>query len=667
MRTDMRAAFKLLPALLTMLLFYFYIHYAPPTIIFGDGGELVTAASMLGISHPPGYPIYMLLAKSAIALFPGDQAFRVDILAVILAVMLFIFTARLANYLIRRLIPAIAGEYSRGLSLLTAVFYSLSPHFFLQAVHEKGGVYTCVQLLAVISLYYALRFADEKKPEQYYAVAYMAGFLPVLHQTGLILSLALLFLPAIASVRLKKGAVRKALIFYMFSFMTPYLYLFIRVKAHPAMCWAGITTGYQVVNHIFRMMYTDPEGYVPMNPVSALFKINSYLSHLWANFSVLPVFAAAGLAAVYQKSKRGMWALVVFLALNIGVVFIFTGNQAAPVYSMVNLNFYVMNDLVLMVLSGVGIAWISFKAHGVSKQTYAAICMMLAGIVIVLSVSAIANNDRSRYFAAYDRAENVMKTIPPGAIFFSSADTTAFNILYFKYIRNKYTDRTAYDLNANILDLSIYSGLRAKSMLKRAAADDAVIKICDNNPGRVFFSEFTVMNNGALITGPYGIVNLAAPVLSRFSGGAPMMAVLTIRDYFNIKKPDYFTREELGRYFARRMELAAMQKDAYLADIYGSLAERISADIPATYKSMAMTCFYILKDSSRAIRYLEKAGSMEPFFKPTMNLLVNIYLQTGDTSMAMKELNAMLPREFDPVEKEKITGRINSVQHSGRR
>jgi len=32
-----------------------------PTVYVGDSGELTTAAATLGIPHPPGYPLYVLL------------------------------------------------------------------------------------------------------------------------------------------------------------------------------------------------------------------------------------------------------------------------------------------------------------------------------------------------------------------------------------------------------------------------------------------------------------------------------------------------------------------------------------------------------------------------------------------------------------------------------
>src|SRR5436190_5939608 len=40
-----------------------YVRTACRTIYVGDSGELAAAVHVLGIPHPPGYPLYVLLGK----------------------------------------------------------------------------------------------------------------------------------------------------------------------------------------------------------------------------------------------------------------------------------------------------------------------------------------------------------------------------------------------------------------------------------------------------------------------------------------------------------------------------------------------------------------------------------------------------------------------------
>jgi hypothetical protein len=49
----------------------------------GDGGDLIVAAQSLGVSHPPGYPAYTLLAHLFTLLSWGSVAFRINLLSAI--------------------------------------------------------------------------------------------------------------------------------------------------------------------------------------------------------------------------------------------------------------------------------------------------------------------------------------------------------------------------------------------------------------------------------------------------------------------------------------------------------------------------------------------------------------------------------------------------------
>jgi hypothetical protein len=54
--------------------FVVYALGACRTIYVGDSGELVTAVAVLGIPHPSGYPLYVLLASSGRCWCPPDPS-----------------------------------------------------------------------------------------------------------------------------------------------------------------------------------------------------------------------------------------------------------------------------------------------------------------------------------------------------------------------------------------------------------------------------------------------------------------------------------------------------------------------------------------------------------------------------------------------------------------
>jgi hypothetical protein len=67
--------------LLVPLLVYFWT--LAPTVHWRDAGELAAAAATLGIPHPPGRPLYVLLGWLATRLPLGDAAYRLNLLSAI--------------------------------------------------------------------------------------------------------------------------------------------------------------------------------------------------------------------------------------------------------------------------------------------------------------------------------------------------------------------------------------------------------------------------------------------------------------------------------------------------------------------------------------------------------------------------------------------------------
>ncbi|XP_060700544.1 protein O-mannosyl-transferase TMEM260 isoform X2 [Hemiscyllium ocellatum] len=79
-----------------------YLRTVQRTVPGGDSGELVTAACELGVAHPPGYPLFTILARLAMTILPlGSPVFRVNVLNALLgaatAPLLFETAGRLSN------------------------------------------------------------------------------------------------------------------------------------------------------------------------------------------------------------------------------------------------------------------------------------------------------------------------------------------------------------------------------------------------------------------------------------------------------------------------------------------------------------------------------------------------------------------------------------------
>src|SRR5262249_33398270 len=79
-RVDDRAAF-IGAGVVAAIAFVVYAVTVQPSVPPGDSGERISAASVLGVAHPPGYPLYMLIGHLVTLLPGGSPALRMNLLS----------------------------------------------------------------------------------------------------------------------------------------------------------------------------------------------------------------------------------------------------------------------------------------------------------------------------------------------------------------------------------------------------------------------------------------------------------------------------------------------------------------------------------------------------------------------------------------------------------
>jgi hypothetical protein len=107
-----------LPAWVSHLLIFLgslalYWSTLAPSLIPGDAGEYQLVATLLGVAHPPGYPLYTLLGRLFTLIPLGDPAYRVNLLSAFVAAL----TLTLVGLAVRQLIPSPWPSVAAALSL----------------------------------------------------------------------------------------------------------------------------------------------------------------------------------------------------------------------------------------------------------------------------------------------------------------------------------------------------------------------------------------------------------------------------------------------------------------------------------------------------------------------------------------------------------------------
>lgn len=136
-----------------------YAATCAPSVLFGDGGEFQFVPYILGIAHPTGYPLYVLLGWAWSHLLPlGDVAYRMNLFSAFGAALAVGCTFPLARRVLRLAAPDLPPAAARLAAAAAGLTFAVGATFWSQAVIAE--VYALNALFVVLTLLLWLRFAE---------------------------------------------------------------------------------------------------------------------------------------------------------------------------------------------------------------------------------------------------------------------------------------------------------------------------------------------------------------------------------------------------------------------------------------------------------------------------------------------------------------------------
>ncbi|XP_047623380.1 transmembrane protein 260 isoform X4 [Phacochoerus africanus] len=214
-------------------------------------GELITAAHELGVAHPPGYPLFTLVAKLAIILFPfGSVAYRVNLLCglfgAVAAALLFFTVFRLS------------GSYAGG--ILAAGVFSFSRLTWQWSIAAE--VFSLNNLFVGLLMALTVHFEEAATSQERSKIAKIGAFccgLSLCNQHTIVLYV-LCIIPWILFRLLKEKELSLGSLLNLSLFFTagllPYIYLPISSYLHQARwTWGDQTTLLGFLTHFLREEY----------------------------------------------------------------------------------------------------------------------------------------------------------------------------------------------------------------------------------------------------------------------------------------------------------------------------------------------------------------------------------------------------------------------------
>lgn len=140
-----------------------YVATAAPDVLPADAGEFQLVAALLGVAHPPGFPLYTLVGHVFVRLFPwGTPAYRLNLLSGLLAGGTLVLVARAVRLWAGRLGARPGLRVACGVA--AAVALGTATTFWAQAT--IANVRTPAVFFAALALYGLARFASATSRQQ---------------------------------------------------------------------------------------------------------------------------------------------------------------------------------------------------------------------------------------------------------------------------------------------------------------------------------------------------------------------------------------------------------------------------------------------------------------------------------------------------------------------
>ncbi len=586
--------------------FLYYLAGLSGTVpAYRDSGDLIASIDSLGIAHPPGYALYVLIGKLVVTLLPfGNVSYRVNVMSA-----LFASGAVVVLY---RVLVKVTQEKS-VVPLILSGLLVVSPA--MTALARVAEMYTLSALLTALVVL-CLLSEDPRGP------SWAALFLGL----GLSVHLTLVFLVPLFLIAPSRTITRRSALFFLLG-LSIFLYLPLRAAQDPVLNWGDPSHWRNFWRVVTRADYgglkLHPQESVLAWTPAQIFRQSQYFlttfSRDWGWGGLF--WGVVGVVVTMRRdSKRQAWAWGVLSAwLLAGPAFFVLSNlplEAASTPAI--LQPYVILPLVLWSLfTAIGI-------HAAITRTNHKRWMTMACAVLLLGTKSWAWPNTRHDFYAYDYARNLLRILPQDAVLYDPDDTTHFSIQVLQLLEDRRRDvvllsffrtRWGYEqIKRRWPDLLPPIPMRSGDELQKALWDYAARR-------RPFFAELPQKFEGrpyrsyGLLYSPTGLSSREFnATASRRQSRLLLETMLCRGRCVTTSHQDFFTKHLLGYYAAARSNLGleyASAKDWPEAVRYYQAALEIDPELSAAWNNWGIADFE-QRDYAAAAKRFQRALNFEP-------------------------------------------------------
>jgi hypothetical protein len=456
-----------------------------PTVTFVDSGELIAAARTLGVAHPPGTPLYIILAHLATLVPVGNVAQRVNFASALFAALAASAVALLVGELLRtpstrrsdgrgekkkRAKRAAAGRKKEAASAVTAepdgwsfaamvvsgLLLAFSRTLWAYATIAEVYTLNVMLTLAIFLLMFRWRRLSKEargrgevatEDRLLYGAAFLYGLAMGVHHVTIALTLPALAYLVYSTEGLgffkSKRFLYAALV--AVAGLAVYAYLPISASRSPLINWGDPKTFERFWWHVTGRQYQTFFSFSPDTMIGQLKEFVRFAANQfgpWWSLAGLGL-AVAGFVEMFKRDKTAFifFALVVIADLAIALNYDIAEDKDA---------YYLPIFISMTVAAGFGVRWLArailkIKLRPPLARAASAVALLL--VVATCFAGNLPHNDRSRYFLARDYVENLFSTIEPGGMLLTLDWQVYSPALYVSQVEQQRRDVVTIDVN----------------------------------------------------------------------------------------------------------------------------------------------------------------------------------------------------------------------------
>ena len=435
-----------------LVCFAVYLTTMCRTVSFIDAGELATVASLLGIAHPTGYPLFTIVAHCSLWLpIGGEEVLRLNVFsAITVAASMGVFFRVLM--VLSRLSRVATGKKradgsDRTPETLLAAFVAslvlgLSSTVWAQSVAiEVYGLHLFLILLTVLFFLKGIEESSRQGEEisrWLFASAFLLGLSFSNHLTTLLVVPTIIYLYLSAHGVGRESAKRVLKLFPFFCLgLSPYLYLPIRSSAHPPLEWGFPATIERVFWHVSGKQYRT---WMFSSFDSAEKQLSYFINHFPSEFGwILVAVMLFGVWKSFRGDRRIFWFLVVAF---VSCIFYSINYDIHDIDSYFLLAYIVAG---VFIFNGTG-GLLELLPSTHSARTFTVVGMLLLGLPVIQLLSNQKGVSEADNYLVADYTHNVFSNTAGNALILTYQwDYFVAPSLYFQLVRHERPDLRIVD------------------------------------------------------------------------------------------------------------------------------------------------------------------------------------------------------------------------------